>query len=148
MTSRDTVNLPVIMWQPGMFRMVSPIRSSPRADFLRSCLLDSRDKRMCGPITPNECASVSMFHADTVMFHVKNTQLIRGLDWVNGQHVSFSGLSILSAANRVWLAPEVRLMRYACQNRLNLLPFGSLSLAVAVFGEAPSLPANASAGSP
>ena len=50
MTSRDTVNLPVIMWQPGMFRMVSPIRSSPRADFLRSCLLDSRDKRMCGQL--------------------------------------------------------------------------------------------------
>jgi len=59
------VNLPVIMWQPGMFRMVSPIRSSPRADFLRSCLLDSREKRMGGPITPSECASVSMFHADT-----------------------------------------------------------------------------------
>ena len=71
------------------------------------------------------------------MFHVKNTLLIRGLDWVNGQHVSFSGLSILSAANRVWLDPGSDSCGIACQNRLNLLPFGSLSLAVAVFGEAP-----------
>ena len=65
MTSRATVNLPVITSQPGMFRMVSPIRSSPHADFLRSCLLDSHVKGMCGPIAISECASVSMFHADT-----------------------------------------------------------------------------------
>ena len=59
------MNLPVIMWQPGMFRMVLPIRSSPRADFLRSCLLDSRDKVMFGLIAPTEFPSVSMFHDDT-----------------------------------------------------------------------------------
>ena len=38
MTSRATVNLPVITWQPGMFRMVLPIRSSPCPDFFRSSL--------------------------------------------------------------------------------------------------------------
>ncbi len=71
------------------------------------------------------------------MFHVKNTRLIRGLDWVNGQHVAFSGLSFLSAANRVWLDPGSDSCGIACQNRLNLLHFDYLSLAVAVFGEAP-----------
>ena len=70
------------------------------------------------------------------MFHVKNIRLIRGLDWVNGLHVD-ALLAYRYCPPRTgfgWI-PGSDSCGIACQNRLNLLPFGSLSLAAAVFGE-------------
>ena len=70
------------------------------------------------------------------MFHVKNIRLIRGLDWVNGQHVCFLWLVDIVRREPGLVGSGSDSCGIACQNRLNLLPFGSLSLAVAVFGEA------------
>ena len=58
-------------------------------------------KECAGQLRPMSAHLCQCSTLTQVMFHVKNIRLIRGLDWVNGQHVSFSGLSILSAANRV-----------------------------------------------
>ena len=65
-----------------------------------------------------QCSTLTQF-----MFHVKNTRLIRDLDWVNGQHVAFAGLSLLSAANRVWLDPGFRLIRYCMPKSLEFATF-------------------------